>query len=55
MYNAEWAPEDEAHYQTNINLEWSKLRKYWENLDDSSAYYAAVLLHPSYKLHCANA
>jgi hypothetical protein len=52
-YNVDWAPE--AHFKTNINLGWNKLRKYWEKLDDSPAYYAAVLLHPSYKLYCANA
>jgi len=45
----------EDHYATNINKGWSKLSEYFSKLDDSPAYYAAVVLHPRYKRFCQNA
>jgi hypothetical protein len=35
---------------TSLNLAWAKLDKYYIKLDDSPAYAAAVMLHPSYRL-----
>ncbi|TKA64011.1 hypothetical protein B0A49_09567 [Cryomyces minteri] len=32
----------EDHYSTNVNRGWKKLRKYFEKLDDTPAYYAAA-------------
>ena len=45
----------EDHYAINLNRGWLKLQKYFEKLDDTPVYYAAVLLHPRYKLFCQNA
>ncbi|TKA59147.1 hypothetical protein B0A49_13257 [Cryomyces minteri] len=45
----------EDHYSTNVNHGWKKLRKYFEKLDDTPAYYAAVTLHPHLKRVCINA
>ena len=42
----------EDHYAINLNRGWLKLQKYFEKLDDTPVYYAAVLLHPRYKLFC---
>jgi hypothetical protein len=34
---------------TDIQLAWSKLNKYYEYLDNSPVYVAAVVLHPQFK------
>ncbi|KAI7460907.1 hypothetical protein KC357_g8848 [Hortaea werneckii] len=39
----------QSHLSTNINLAWQKLNHYYERLDDSSIYVAAVVLHPRMK------
>jgi hypothetical protein len=41
---------DHPELATIINLAWSKLDKYYIKLDDSPAYYAALMLHPHYRL-----
>jgi hypothetical protein len=37
---------------TSINLAWSKLDEYYKKLDDSPAYAAVLLCHPSFRWHC---
>lgn len=49
-YNAPGAPED--HLAINMRAAWSKARNYYQKLDDSPYYYAAVVLHPYYKRYC---
>lgn len=44
----------EDHYAININRGWAKLSEYFSKLDESPAYYAAVVLHPHLKRYCAN-
>ncbi|KAG9386945.1 Dimer-Tnp-hAT domain containing protein [Pyrenophora tritici-repentis] len=44
------APED--HLNVNLRAAWSKANDYYNKLDDSPAYYAAVCLHPYYKNYC---
>ena len=44
----------EDHYTININHGWAKLSEYFSKLDDSPAYYAAVVLHPYLKRYCIN-
>jgi len=44
----------EDHLVINVRAGWKKLRKYYEKLDDSPAYYAATILHPYYKYYCDN-
>ena len=46
-YNDPDAPED--HLITNINAAHKKLSDYYIKLDDSPIYYAATVLHPTYK------
>jgi len=45
----------EDHYAINLNRGWLKLKKYFEKLDTTPVYYAAVLLHPLYKNFCKHA
>jgi hypothetical protein len=42
-----------SHKQLAISLNeaWTKLRQYYEKMDESSAYAAALMLHPRHKLH----
>jgi hypothetical protein len=42
----------EDHYAINLNRGWLKLQKYFEKLDETPIYYAAVLLHSLYKHFC---
>jgi hypothetical protein len=46
------APEDHLH--VNLRATWSKANDYYNKLDNSAAYYAAVCLHPHYKYYCDN-
>ncbi|KAG9375608.1 hypothetical protein A1F94_013818 [Pyrenophora tritici-repentis] len=40
------------HLNVNLRAAWSKANDYYNKLDDSPAYYAAVCLHPYYKNYC---
>jgi hypothetical protein len=40
---------DEHHFSTNVNLGWQKLEEYYNKLDDTTIYIAAVILHPRMK------
>jgi hypothetical protein len=40
---------DAEHFKININLAWKKLNEYYEKLDETPVYYAAVALHPAYR------
>lgn len=51
-FNHTDAPEDHLHI--NLRTAWSKANKYYDKLDRSPAYYAAVCLHPYYKYYCEN-
>jgi hypothetical protein len=51
-FNPTDAPED--HLIINLRAAWAKANKYYEKLDDSPAYYAAVCLDPYYKYYCDN-
>jgi hypothetical protein len=52
-YNAHLeAPED--HLAINLKAAWRKANDYYNKLDQSPAYYAAVCLHPYYKFYCDN-
>lgn len=46
----EYTQETHPELATSINLAWAKLDNYYKKLDDSSAYAAAVILHPEYRL-----
>lgn len=46
----EYSRETYPELATSINLAWAKLDDYCKKLDNSSAYAAAVILHPEYKL-----
>ena len=39
-----------SHFKACINLGWKKLNKYYTLSDDTPAYRAAIILHPSYKM-----
>ena len=41
-------PESE-HLRININLGWKKLDEYYNRLDETPIYYAALALHPAYR------
>ncbi|KAF1934736.1 hypothetical protein EJ02DRAFT_489071 [Clathrospora elynae] len=45
-------PED--HLSINLRAAWSKAYDYYNKLDDSPAYYAAVCLHLYYNYYCDN-
>jgi hypothetical protein len=51
-FNPTDAPED--HLIIDLRAAWAKANKYYEKLDDSPAYYAAICLHPYYKYYCDN-
>ncbi|RYN60367.1 hypothetical protein AA0117_g13082 [Alternaria alternata] len=51
-FNYSDAPEDRIHI--NLRAAWSKANNYYNKLDNSPAYYAAVCLHPYYKHYCDN-
>ncbi|KAI2483714.1 hypothetical protein Ptr902_06031 [Pyrenophora tritici-repentis] len=51
-FNYTNAPEDHLHI--NLRAAWSKANDYYNKLDDSPVYYAAVCLHPYYKYYCEN-
>ena len=36
---------------SSLNEAWSKLKEYYERMDESPAYAAALMLHPQYKIH----
>jgi hypothetical protein len=40
--------QQEHHFKFNINLAWQKLNEYYERLDDTPVYTAALVLHPRY-------
>lgn len=42
----------EDHYAINLNRGQLKLQKYFEKLNKTPVYYAAVLLYPLYKYFC---
>lgn len=44
------APED--HLAINLRAALIKVHEYYSKLDETSAYYAATILHPRYKLFC---
>jgi hypothetical protein len=46
------APED--HLVINLKAAWRKANDYYNKLDHSPAYYAAICLHPYYKFYCDN-
>jgi hypothetical protein len=53
-YNAyDKAPED--HLAINLRAAWAKANEYYAKLDLSLVYYAAIVLHPYYKLYCDSA
>jgi hypothetical protein len=39
------------HLATSLNEAWIKLKQYYERMDESPAYAAALMLHPRHKLH----
>ena len=45
----------EDYYDININIVWSKLKKYYNKLNNIPVYYTAVLLHLNLKQFCQNA
>jgi hypothetical protein len=48
----ELPPEEvpaELQFSINIDLAWQKLNEYYEKLDNTSVYVAAVVLHPRFK------
>ena len=40
--------QQEHHFKFNVNLAWQKLNEYYERLDDTPVYTAALVLHPRY-------
>ena len=44
------APED--HLAINLRAAWAKASDYYSRLDESPAYYVAIILHPYYKTYC---
>ena len=52
-YTAKDVPED--HLITNVNAAHKKLSEYYNKLDASPVYYAATILHPTYKHYLDNA
>jgi len=45
----------EDYAKININLRWKKLLAYFKKLNETLAYYTAVLLYPHLKRFCYNA
>jgi hypothetical protein len=44
-----WSPTIYRHLHNSLQLGWEKLDKYYRLTDDSSAYVAAIALHPRFK------
>jgi hypothetical protein len=44
-----WSPMKDRYLHNNLQLGWQKLDKYYQFTDDSSAYVAAIALHPRFK------
>jgi hypothetical protein len=40
---------DGQHFKANINLGWQKLDEYYNKLDETPIYYAAIALHPKFR------
>jgi hypothetical protein len=47
------SPED--HITINLRAAWQKADDYYSKLDDSPAYYAAIILYLMYKYYCDKA
>lgn len=45
----DWSPIKDRYLHNNLQLGWQKLDKYYQLTDNSSAYVAAIALHPRYK------
>ena len=48
-YSKHWNPIKDRYLRNNLQLGWEKLDKYYRFTDDSSAYVAAIALHPRFK------
>jgi hypothetical protein len=48
-YSKHWNPIKDWYLRNNLQLGWEKLDKYYRFTDDSSAYVAAIALHPRFK------
>jgi hypothetical protein len=44
-----WSPTKDRYLYNSLQLGWEKLDKYYRLTDDSSAYVAAIALHPRFK------
>ena len=44
-----WNPTKDRYLRNHLQLGWEKLDKYYRLTDDSSAYVAAIALHPRFK------
>lgn len=44
-----WSPIKDRYLHNSLQLAWEKLDKYYRYTDDSSAYIAAIALHPRFK------
>jgi hypothetical protein len=44
-----WSPAKDRYLHNSLQLGWEKLDKYYQLTDDSSAYVAAIALHPRFK------
>jgi hypothetical protein len=44
-----WSPTKDQYLHNSLQLGWEKLDKYYRLTDDTSAYIAAVALHPRFK------
>jgi hypothetical protein len=44
-----WSPEKDRYLRNSLELGWEKLDKYYRLTDNSSAYVAAIALHPCFK------
>jgi hypothetical protein len=51
-FNYTDAPEDHLH--VNLRAAWSKANNYFNKLNNSPVYYAAVCLYLYYKYYCEN-
>lgn len=48
-HSQHWNPVKDRYLRNNLQLGWEKLDKYYRFTDDSSAYVAAIALHPRFK------
>ena len=44
----------EDYYAINLKCGWKKLKKYFNKIDETPAYYTATLLNPATKFFCEN-